>query len=119
MGIPTRSDTNEDVQRPEIARGLKFRTLEVEGSYYPCSENKGADQLRSYREADLCLCFRICKSQFSHDKAQMANTVDLAHYEPSHMDLQCLQIQLLLCLVLNRLRLVMKYFFEHFLPMAD
>ena len=30
-------------------------------SLYPCSENKGADQLRGYREADLCLCFRICK----------------------------------------------------------
>ena len=29
--------------------------------YYPCSENKGADQLRSYREADLRLCFRICR----------------------------------------------------------
>ena len=26
-----------------------------------CSENKGADQLHSYREADLRLCFRICK----------------------------------------------------------
>ena len=25
--------------------------------YYPCSENKGADQLRSYCEADLRLCF--------------------------------------------------------------
>ena len=31
------------------------------GLYYPCSENKGADQLRGYREADLRLCFRICK----------------------------------------------------------
>ena len=29
--------------------------------YYPCSENKDADQLRGYREADLRLCFRICK----------------------------------------------------------
>ena len=29
--------------------------------YYPYSENKGADQLRSYREADLRLCFSICK----------------------------------------------------------
>ena len=29
--------------------------------YYPCSENKGADQLRGYREADLRLCFRIGK----------------------------------------------------------
>ena len=27
--------------------------------HYPCSENKGTDQLRGYREADLCLCFRI------------------------------------------------------------
>ena len=29
--------------------------------YYPCSENKGADQLRGYREADLRLCFRPSK----------------------------------------------------------
>ena len=29
--------------------------------YYLCSENKDADQLRGYREADLRLCFRICK----------------------------------------------------------
>ena len=28
-----------------------------------CSENIGADQLRGYREADLRLCFRICKKQ--------------------------------------------------------
>ena len=30
--------------------------------YYLCSENKGAYQLRGYREADLRLCFRICKT---------------------------------------------------------
>ena len=30
--------------------------------YYPCSENKGADQLRGHREADLRLCFRIGKN---------------------------------------------------------
>ena len=29
--------------------------------YYLYSENKGADQLRGDREADLRLCFRICK----------------------------------------------------------
>ena len=29
--------------------------------YCPCSENKDADQLRGYREADLRLCFRPCK----------------------------------------------------------
>ena len=33
----------------------------VEGLYYSYSESKGADQLRSYCVADLCLCFRICK----------------------------------------------------------
>ena len=30
--------------------------------YYPYSENKGADQLRGYREADLRLCFRLGKT---------------------------------------------------------
>ena len=38
--------------------------------YYPCSENKGADQLRGYREADLRLCFRIGRLLvFSHEVA--------------------------------------------------
>ena len=44
-----------------MARSLKFRIYEVEGLYYLCSENKGTDQLRGYRDADLRLCFRICK----------------------------------------------------------
>ena len=30
--------------------------------YYPCSVNKGADQLGSCCEADLLLCFRIGKN---------------------------------------------------------
>ena len=42
---------------------MKFHIKEVEGLYYLCSENKGADQLRGHREADLCLCFRICRKQ--------------------------------------------------------
>ena len=29
--------------------------------YYPCSENNGAGQLCGYREADLRVCFRICR----------------------------------------------------------
>ena len=41
--------------------------------YYPCSENKGADQLRGYREADLRLCFRICK--MCHDAAQIKRPI--------------------------------------------
>ena len=35
---------------------------------YLCRENKGADQLPSYCEADLRLCFRIGKNPVSHDK---------------------------------------------------
>ena len=63
--------------------------------YYPSSENKGADQLRGYREADLRLCFRICrllvfprdgsnlyfkscKNKFSHDVAY----IELLIFEP-------------------------------------
>ena len=58
----TWSDTNQAVQLQKMARGLKFRIYKVEGLYYLCSENKVADQLRGYREADLRLCFRICKT---------------------------------------------------------
>ena len=55
-----------------MPRGLKFRILDVEGLYYPCSE-KGADQLRGHREADLRLCLRIYKKPFfSHDEAHKA-----------------------------------------------
>ena len=61
LWFPNRSDTNHAVQAQKIARGMKFRIKEVERLYYPCSENKGADQLRGYREPDLRLCFRICK----------------------------------------------------------
>ena len=39
----------------------KFWIWKVEKMYYLCSENKGADQLRSYCEADLHLCFRLCR----------------------------------------------------------
>ena len=56
------SDINRAVWPQKMARGMKFRIKEVEGLYYPCSENKGADQLRGNREADLRLCFRICKN---------------------------------------------------------
>ena len=62
MWILTKSDTNQAVQLLEMARGSKFCIKGVEVLYYPSSENKGADQLRGYREADLRLCFRICKN---------------------------------------------------------
>ena len=38
---------------------MKFRIFVEEEVYYPRSENKGADQFRSYCEADLRLCFRL------------------------------------------------------------
>ena len=45
-----------------MARGLKFQIEEVERLYNPISEKKGTDQLHGYREADLRLCFRMCKN---------------------------------------------------------
>ena len=60
--FPTWSDTNWAVQQQKMARGLKFGIQKVEGLHYLCSENKGTGQLRGYREADLRLCFRMCKT---------------------------------------------------------
>ena len=70
----TRSDTNQAVQLQKVARGLKFWFKEVEGLFYLCSENKGADQLRGYREADLRLFFAYAKCWFSHDTAHLMIT---------------------------------------------
>ena len=47
------------VQEQKQTRSLKFWIYKVEELHYPCSENKGADQLRG--EADLRLCFRLCR----------------------------------------------------------
>ena len=68
-------DINQALQSQKMARGLKFRIKEVEGLYYLCSENKGANQLRNYRQADLHLCFAYAKSQFSHNEAQILCTI--------------------------------------------
>ena len=48
--------------------------------YYPCSEHKGADQLRGYREAGLRLCFRICKKPVSQNEDHSINGVGLELY---------------------------------------
>ena len=53
------------------ANGYRVEISDVGGLYYPCSENKGADQLRDYREADLRLCFAYAKSRFSHTEAHI------------------------------------------------
>ena len=55
--------------------GLKFRIKRVEGLDYLCSENKGADQLRGFREADLRLCFRIFKKPGSGDPGSILGRV--------------------------------------------
>ena len=48
-------------QPRKIPGSLKFRIEVEEELYYLSSENKGADQLRGYREPDLRLCFRLCR----------------------------------------------------------
>ena len=72
--ILTRSDTNQAGQPLKVARGLKFCIKEVEVLYYSSSENKDADPLRGYREADLRPCFRICKTLvFSRSGSMVTN----------------------------------------------
>ena len=61
MWFLTRSHTNQAVQIQKMVRAWKFWILKMEKIIHPCSENKGADQLREYREADLSLCFCLCK----------------------------------------------------------
>ena len=60
MWFPNRSDTNRAAQAQKNATGM-LEILELSRGvlYYASSENKGADQLRGYREADLRLCFRL------------------------------------------------------------
>ena len=59
--VPTRSDTNQVVHSQKMVRAWKFWNQKVKELYYLCSENKGTDQLRSYCEADLHLCFCLCR----------------------------------------------------------
>ena len=61
MWFSNRSNANQPVQAQKRARSLKFRSYVEEELYYPSSENKGADQLRGYRKADLRLCFRLSR----------------------------------------------------------
>ena len=46
--------------------------------YCLCSKNKGADQLRGYREADLRLCFCICKKPVFSRRGSNVNTPTIA-----------------------------------------
>ena len=73
--LPIRSCTNRSVQLQKLARSLKFRILKVGEWFYPCSENKGADQLCSYCTADLRLCFRIGENPVFSLRGLNANRV--------------------------------------------
>ena len=48
---------NQAVQIQKMARDLKFGIKEIEGLFYLCTKNKGADQLHGFCAADLHLCF--------------------------------------------------------------
>ena len=48
-----------------MARGLKFWIYIEEGLFYPCSENKGTDQLRGYAKLICIFVFAYAKSRFS------------------------------------------------------
>ena len=48
--------------------------------YYQCSENKSADQLWGYHEADLRLCFHICKKQVFLRHAQLKHCLENDDY---------------------------------------
>ena len=70
--FPTWSDTNQAVQLQKMDRGLKLRISKVEGLYYPCRENKGADQFGGgYCEAVLRFVFAYAKCWSSHDAAHV------------------------------------------------
>ena len=55
-----------------MARGLKFRIQEVEGLFFLCGENKGADQLSGYSAADQRLCFQNLQKEVSYYVNQIA-----------------------------------------------
>ena len=68
---PTWSDTNQAVQPQKLARGLKFRIKEVDGLYYPCSENKALISFAITAKLICVFVFAYAKSRFSHDAAQL------------------------------------------------
>ena len=62
-----RSDTNRHAK----SQKQPFWIQVEEELYYPCSENKGADQLRGYREADLAFVFAYADCWFSRVASQI------------------------------------------------
>ena len=75
FGVSDLVPKNRAIQLQKMAKGLKFRIKEVEGLNYPYGENKGADQLRGYREADVCLCFLMCKKPVFSQRGSFSFTM--------------------------------------------
>ena len=69
----------------------------------PCEPN-GSGELKSRRQNYVCKISKSFQSKlYSLINDKKTNTVDpdeMAPYEPSHLDPQCLHIQLLQCLAL-------------------
>ena len=61
FGVSDQVEHKSSCTASENSQRLKISDLGSKVIYYLCSENKDSDQLRGYREADLHLCFRICK----------------------------------------------------------
>ena len=72
----TWSDTNQAVQLQKMARGLEFRIFKIEGLYYLCRENKGADQLVVTAKLICVFVFSYAKRWFSHDAAHLVSFKD-------------------------------------------
>ena len=72
LWFPTWSDTNQAVQLQKMARCLKFRIKKVEGLYYQCRENKGAEIYFAVTEKLICFfVFTYAQCLVSHDAAQI------------------------------------------------
>ena len=73
MWFPNRSDTNRPVHAQKQDRSLNFGKQEEE-VHYPCSENKGADQLRNFCNFTaklICvIVFAYADCWFSHEATQ-------------------------------------------------
>ena len=70
----TRSNTNQAAQPQKMVKGLKFRMHEVEGLYFLCSENKGADQRYCVTAQLICVfVFAYAKIRFSQKEAHLVH----------------------------------------------
>ena len=78
FGVSDQVRHKPDCTTTEDSWTLEISELGSRGISYPCSENKDGYQLRSYREADLRLCFRICKKPVFSQRS----TYELRHEKP-------------------------------------